>query len=405
MRILIAYRYFEPDTPPYASMLGELTSWFEQAGHDVEMITAQPSYKPSANIPKQPWREQRGNLTIRRIGLLPEKGMGLAKIINSVLFILRAYFIILFGKKRDVVWTATMPPVIQALLLSSAAKLRGADFLYHMQDLHPEISHMSDGRLKKTIIFKIMRRLDIRALNRTTKAVVISPDMADVLTARGAKPEEMKVIRNFALGDEGAESFLEVKKSRNRTGPMRFVFAGNIGLYQNLESLVDAFSKLDPADVQLVIVGEGRAKAGLIEQVAKHKISNVEFHDHMSTEAVFEFLCQQDVGVVCLSPGLYKYAFPSKIWTYIAADLPMLGLVENESDLKSFLDMHELGVSLPWETSSERLADTISKLSRDVRNGVYKPASKRELYHRDAAKTHWLKLMDDIADKRRGGAV
>ena len=399
MRILIAYRYFEPDTPPYASMLGELTTWFAEAGHEVEMITAQPSYKPSANIAKQPWRERRGNLTIRRLALLPEKGMGLAKVINSALFILRAYFIILFGKKRDLIWTATMPPVIQALFLSSAAKMRGAEFLYHMQDLHPEISNISDGKITQTKIFKILHKLDIRALNRTTKAIVISPDMADVLKDRGAKPEEIKVIRNFALGDERAQEFLSAK-DKTRTGPMRFVFAGNIGLYQNLGSLVDAFAKLNPEDVQLVIVGEGRAKAGLIDQVEKQNIANVEFHDHMSTEAVFEFLCHQDVGVVCLSPGLYKYAFPSKIWTYIAADLPMLGLVEDDSNLKSFLDEHQLGMSLPWESSPDQLAKTISKLSQDVRQDVYNPAAKYELYHRDAARKHWLELMEEVGLKR-----
>ena len=53
MKITIVYRYFWPVTPPYALMLREMTRWFVEAGHDVEIITAQPSYKPDAGIEKQ----------------------------------------------------------------------------------------------------------------------------------------------------------------------------------------------------------------------------------------------------------------------------------------------------------------------------------------------------------------
>ena len=121
------------------------------------------------------------------------------------------------------------------------------------------------------MIFKIMKALDVRALNRTHKAVVISPDMKDVLNERGARPDEIKIIRNFALGDDRAQEFLSVKAPK-KDGPLRFVFAGNIGLYQNLGALVEAFAKLNPDDVQLVLVGEGRAKVGLIEQVSENNI-------------------------------------------------------------------------------------------------------------------------------------
>ena len=58
MRILIAYRYFLPDTPAYAAILGNISFWLAEEGHQVEVIAAQPGYKPGANIPKQAWREQ-----------------------------------------------------------------------------------------------------------------------------------------------------------------------------------------------------------------------------------------------------------------------------------------------------------------------------------------------------------
>lgn len=397
MRILIAYRYFAPDTPPYASMLSEMTRWFSEAGHDVEMVTAQPSYKPSANIPKQAWREQHGNLQIRRLWLFPEKGMGLAKIINSALFILRAFFIILFGPKRDLIWTATMPPVLQAYMLSAAARIRGAQFLYHMQDIHPEISHVVDGEMRQGFLFKILRRLDIKSLRRAKCAVVLSPDMADILVERGVDAETPRVIRNFALGDEEADELLAQKTAGpEENGPLKFVFAGNVGLYQNLERLVAAFARLDPKQLELVIVGEGRAKPGLQKMVADRSIANVFFRDHMSEQQVFSFLCEQHVGLVSLSPGLYKYAFPSKIWTYMAADLPMLAMVEGNSDLAGFLSSNALGMHVSWDADEAALADIVSAVSAKVRAHELRPGQHKNLYHREAARKSWLELLEEI---------
>ena len=393
MRILIAYRYFAPDTPPYASMLDEMTSWFAQAGHEVEMVTAQPSYKPEAGIPKQPWREDKAGVSVRRVWLLPEKGMGLAKVANSALFVLRAFFIVLFGRKRDVVWTATQPPVVQAWMLSWAAKLRGAKFLYHMQDIHPEIGAISDGELKKGRLYGALLRMDVAAQNRARQVVVLSPDMADVIRDRGATPGDVRVIRNFALGDDAASGAVAGKSS----GPARFVFAGNIGRFQNLEALVAAFAALDPAQVQLVFVGEGRAKPKLQEMVAQLDARNIEFHAHMSEQAVFTFLQQQDVGLVSLSPGLYRYAFPSKIWTYMAAGLPMLALVERESDVTHFLESNAIGRAVPWGAPEGALAEAVITLAQEVRAGRMDPSQRKDLFHRSAARAHWLALLEELS--------
>ncbi len=375
-------------------MLGEISGWLAEAGHDVEMITAQPSYKPNANIPAQPWREVRRGVSVRRLWLLPENGMGPAKVINAALFVVKAFFIVLFGRKRDVVWTGTMPPVVQAALLSRAAKLRGAKFLYHMQDIHPEITSVADRELRLGIIGKFMRWLDVRSLNRTDHAVVISPDMADVLQRRGATPKEVHVLRNFALGDEALDQTVPLRPAPDARA-LRFVFAGNIGRFQNLEALVDAFARLDPNDTELVIVGDGRAKPALQARVKANGIRNVTFRDHMSETEVFEFLLQQDVGLISLAPGLSNYAFPSKLWTYLAAGLPVFSMVEAESDLANFLTHHNVGSSLPWDRPTQELSAALRATSDRIRSADFRQAP-RTLYHRSSARVHWQNLFRTI---------
>ena len=46
LRLLLVHRYFWPDTPPYAVMLRAIAAHWAAAGHRVEVLAGQPSYKP-----------------------------------------------------------------------------------------------------------------------------------------------------------------------------------------------------------------------------------------------------------------------------------------------------------------------------------------------------------------------
>ena len=44
MRVVLVHRYFWPDTPPYAHILRAIAWTLAAGGHDVTVLTAQPSY-------------------------------------------------------------------------------------------------------------------------------------------------------------------------------------------------------------------------------------------------------------------------------------------------------------------------------------------------------------------------
>ena len=396
MKITIFYRYYWPDTAPYAAMLKDMTKWFQGANHDVEVITAQPGYKPQANISKQAWREiVNDGVQVRRLILFKETGTRSVKALNYAIYIIRSFFIVLLGPHRDAVMAGTTPPVIQAWLLSFAAMIRGSKFIYHMQDIHPEITSFKDGKMVKGPFFKLMQRMDIGALKRSSEIIVIGQDMADVIARRGIEGNKITVIRNFSTINEDNENSPN-KTNRLEKELVRFVFAGNIGKFQNLESLVTAFAKLDSSKVRLVLVGEGRAKKDLIKMVHEEKILNVEFHDHMSQSEVFKFLLKQDVGLVSLLPGLYQYAFPSKIWTYVEAVLPMLAMVEDDSEIATFLKSNNFGDSINWNSSSQNIADAIMSVAQKVRNNQYSLNENKHLFHSSVVKQNWIKMLDEL---------
>lgn len=395
MKITIVYRYFWPDTPPYATMLRDMSEWFVSAGHEVEVITAQPAYKPKAGIPTQPRREMINGVNIRRVRLFKERGVGLIKAINAGLFVISAFLILLFGKKRDLIWTATIPPVLQAFAMMIVSKIRGSKFLYHMQDIYPEIATVS-GHISKLFPVKLFRWLDCITQRQSEAIVVLSDDMKGAIRTRGVDVKNVSVINNFTLvlNDEAVDTLARAPVDDE---PVRFIFAGNVGRFQNLTALVDAFATIPGNEAILKIVGDGRAKVDLMAHVQESSINNVFFLDHMSVDDAFQELCKSHVGVVSLSPNIFQYAFPSKVLTYMAANLPLLAMVENESALAKMLKQRELGSNVAWSCTPKEIEAEIRSLVGATKIANMNPAKAIDVYHPNSARDKWLSLLKKLS--------
>lgn len=395
MRITIVYRYFWPDTPPYAAMLRDISRWLAEAGHDVEVLTAQPAYKPELGIPRQPALESVDGVTIRRLPLLRENGGRITKALNAALFVAQAMLRLLRGDKPDIVWTATMPPVLQAFVMMTAAKLRLSGFLYHMQDIYPEVG-IAGGVLANGPASRLLRWLDTRTLNRTDVNVVLSEDMKHVIEERGASPRQIRVINNYAWG-RPARSQRPVSRAK---GPARFVFAGNLGRFQNLEDLVEAFALVPSELAELHFMGTGRARSSLVAMVERMGLPHVRFHDHRPDDEALEFMQSCDVGIVSLTPGIYRYAYPSKTWTYMAAGLTMLAIVERDSELAKMITGRQMGSVAEWSDGAGKIGETIVRLASDIRDGKGATGRSDRDHLPERARGQWLTLFESLKAER-----
>ena len=74
LRVLAIHRYYWPDSPPYASLLRVIAEHWSSAGHDVRVLTSQPSYKPEQGLDAAPTEETIDGVVVRRIGMKPDRG-------------------------------------------------------------------------------------------------------------------------------------------------------------------------------------------------------------------------------------------------------------------------------------------------------------------------------------------
>jgi glycosyltransferase involved in cell wall biosynthesis len=110
--------------------------------------------------------------------------------------------------------------------------------------------------------------------------------------------------------------------------------SGNVGLSQNLDTLLDAAALLRAErGIVFVIVGDGAKRPGLEARAAAERLDNVRFLPFQPKCSLSESFGSADVFVVSLKRGLAGCIVPSKLYGILAAGRPYIAAVEETCEL------------------------------------------------------------------------
>lgn len=360
MKFLLTHSFFWPDTPPYASILKEIGDTLVNHGHDVHVFSTVPSYRPSSKTIVVPCFEIVGGLRIRRIKVFATKKRNpLIKFVNALLYC-TGLFLAVLRTKPDVVTASTFPPVWAGLLACLASKLVNAKFIYHVQDIHPELSRFSGDWLGRGLIFRILLMLDCHTLRCSDVVLTLSADMAETLRARGLNKTHIIVIKNPPLRPI-EKSVGPPANLIKQNGKVRLIFAGNLGRFQNLQLLAEgiAYCFDDHPELELFFLGEGALLPELKARWNNHP--QVLFAPFLPFSQAKFLIEDSDIGLVSLCRNIYKVASPSKIETYSNLGLKILALVEPQSQLAMNLERSGTGV-VPTANTPNAISIALKRL-------------------------------------------
>ena len=396
-------------------MLRAIGGHLQTQGHSVSVLTGAPSYKTSDRSGFAASLEAIDNIQVRRLALLPgSRSVNFLRMLSKAIWPVRAFFVLLWaalrGQRQDVIIAATIPPVVNGLCGLLAAKLTRSRFIYHLQDIYPEIGSAGGLWRKNSARHRVLLAIDSFTCRRADSCIVLSQDMANALLRRGVSNSNIRIINNFMLvsfdaskrnpnSPEDAEQTPSQILPDNQ-GRYRVVFAGNLGRFQGLELLLQAYLDLSPLhdSIELHFLGEGAAMETLVAMAGSHP--RVFFHGHRPFEQASALMTLCDAGIVSIQPSIYQFAYPSKTLSYLGQGLPVLAVVEQESALAQEVLSLQLGVS-----TSNTDVDALKTGFRDLVAFLQSPANDRDriiqitdsLYSRQVAMDHWAKLMDELS--------
>lgn len=262
--ILLVSRNFWPDRSSCSSILFNVAKYFSEKKNKVEIITSFPK-KYNIQISKEQLfeRDKGHNLKINRINLFKENRSAFSRIFNALLL---AGFgsLELNRKKYDVVIVTSTPPILTAFILCIFCKIYRKKFIYYCMDINPEIGIIS-GDFKNRLLIKMMMKIDNWTCKNSSKVVVHSYSMKKTILKRNLENKiNISIINSFAetkFEKEPKDYFSEsifLKKGLN------IIYAGNLGRFQGLGSVIKSFSLIKKySDIRLILLGEGEEKEKL----------------------------------------------------------------------------------------------------------------------------------------------
>lgn len=332
MKILIVSQYFWPEN----FRINDLALELKTRGHEVEVLTGKPNYPKGSFFDGYSFFTRRkdsfNGIKIKRVPLIPRKnGSSLQLMLNYLSFVFFACVRILFSRKKyDATITFAISPITQIYPALLHKRLYKSKALLWVQDLWPE-SVTAAGKINSPFILKALDKMVANIYKKTDKILVQSPSFINSVKSKGGRDEQIEYIPNWAE-DLFVEPVNNVPENIKKIIPNGFVilFAGNIGEAQDFDSILKAaLLTKENIDIHWVIVGDGRKKSWVDEQV---KELNLEDTVHMLGRFPLEdmpyFFTLADIMLVSLKDEeIFSLTIPSKIQSYMATGKPILSML------------------------------------------------------------------------------
>lgn len=309
----------------------------------------------------------RGVCVLRATGTRLPKARFVGRATNYVSYFASATLAGGWARRPDVVMSLTDPPILGLAALAWARRWR-VPFVFLCQDIFPEVARLLED-FRSPAVERVLERVNRVLVRQATRVVALGETMKErLVTLRGADPAKVAVIHNWAdraaLGGGARESAF----AREHGLVDRFIVmhAGNLGLSQGLESLVEAAARLsaDCPNLEVVFVGDG-AKRGVLERRARDVgVRNVRFLPFLPRERMRESYGAADLFVISLKAGLAGFIVPSKLYAILAAGKPYVAAVEEESEVAAITRQHNCGLLAP-PGDAGALADRLRTLYHD----------------------------------------
>jgi glycosyltransferase involved in cell wall biosynthesis len=110
-------------------------------------------------------------------------------------------------------------------------------------------------------------------------------------------------------------------------GDVRFLYSGSLDVTRGVDLLLNTLEKLPDSGWHLDITGQGRLTASVQEVVSSPRFAGkVAFHQALPEKEYQELMASVQVGLNCqrVSDPISEVTFPSKVFTYLSADLMVL---------------------------------------------------------------------------------
>ncbi|HSP45936.1 MAG TPA: WcaI family glycosyltransferase [Chthoniobacterales bacterium] len=370
MRVIVWGINYAPEFTGIAPHSVALCEFLRGQGHDVEMVTSF-SYYPTW----QKRAEDRGCLyrtdlvnevrVHRCWHFVPARVSALKRIFHEGSFVFTSTLRALFLRRPDV-FVLVSPPLLLGVAAWFVGKLKGAPFVFHVQDMQPDAA-VGLGMLKQSWFTRALYGLEAFAYRHAARVSGITPGMLAAFKSKGV-PESKLIYFPNAINLKSDEAPPQRGEFRTRHGfaddEFLAVYAGNLGVKQGLEVLLETAALLRGQRIRFLICGDGAQRDALAALAREMKLPNFSMLPLQAGLDYRALLVDADVCFITQQAGAGNSFFPSKLLGLLAESKPVVTVAAPECELALSVREGNFGVNVRPGQPGE-LAAVLDPLAKD----------------------------------------
>jgi colanic acid biosynthesis glycosyl transferase WcaI len=259
------------------------------------------------------------------------------------------------------------PPLLLGMAGWFASKLRRSPFVFHVQDLQPDAA-VGLGMLRAGWLTRALYWLEAFAYKHASRVSGISQEILDAFRRKGVPEAKLILFPNtVVLPDDNEIPERGKFRDKHNFSAEEFlaVYAGNLGVKQGLEILVEAAQLLSAEkNIRFILAGDGAARGALEKRLHQSGLANMSMLPLQFGADYKELLVDADVSLITQQSGSGNAFFPSKLLLTLAYSSPVVTVADEESALARVVAEGRFGRNvLPGKP--QELARTLRDLSQD----------------------------------------
>lgn len=399
--VLVTERFHPDTTSTTGQLMTDLAAGLQERGLDMAVRT-----RRMRRSERESSGERLDGLSIKRVPVPEASGSSVFhRAFNWGTFVLFVSLSLLTDrpeKNREIIFVSH-PPILPPSLWV-VCKLRGWEYTYIVYDFYPdaavELGYITDGG----IVHTAWSRINLRLLPEAKHVVALGPVMRErlVYSCRGAlRYEDVTIIHNW---DE--EEFIVPRSKSDNWFSMKhglvdsftLVYAGNIGEFHDLETVIRAAAEFNRNDVEILIIGEGDKKESIVDLADDLDVlgKTVTILPYQPYEDVPYTLTAGDATIVAVNEGFKGLCVSSKLYSSLAAGQPVLVISSDDDDEARIVEAFDAGTQVtPGDTDA--VVSTIRRwqLMPELvdRQGTNAREAFEEHFTRDQSVDRYYKLL------------
>ncbi|MEZ5062912.1 MAG: glycosyltransferase family 4 protein [Solirubrobacterales bacterium] len=324
MKVHLWSMYYDPVPMGIGPVSAMLARQLAARGNEVTVVASHPHYpSPAWGTSLRPRRIVRDGIDVIELPVYTRRSKGWQRMLCEVTYGAGQTAAALAPFKADVVVVA-LPSLMAVPGAALYARMHRVPWVAWLHDIVSSAA-AATGLMEEGAALKAVRRLERFAFSDSDRVITISNSFSRQLIESGVPSEKVERIYGGTSLEMGS------RRTAQPAAPTVIVI-GNIGLTQNLAELARAFQRSRPlreAGAEMRVTGDG-VEAPSVREVAAG--GHVEMLGVVSREQLVAELDDARIAIVSQHPDVRDFNLPSKITTYMARGVPVLAVVNPETE-------------------------------------------------------------------------